>query len=518
MPFTILPTVDTDATVTRFAANSIIQDLKYKTSFQAQDVIWLNDTVTANTTSALGPNEIGMQPIAVGEYIYVDYQDIPSESRTDIRQSERNFPAFFSHHDLGIHAWPVMQETRLEMSIRLRSRSHDTMKQWLARFRRNHNNRNTHDYHTINFNYLVPRNFLAYLYDVHSITQLSVPDPSGPTELSEFLQSSYREGVVKRSNLSGSKKALAVNNEVTRILGVFGDMPQTPERNREEGYSEVAFEYFVDFPKPIGIRVQYQPTIHNARVDSAILQYLDPHVLQEPLIPSLPTTIAEVFDFNRELSQSSVADIGNHVYVDPIDRFHPSRYAKDTLTLLMIPICLDLNDLHALENLESYVNTLDPTLSAVMSILPECLTVDNAHGIHVEAFAVDSQEVKLDIEVDSTLNVRVLEDQEMNPRKRHYIRVSLAKDLSSISDVVVEGLLVSLEAIHLVRYWNNSIQDDGSTGALRQVGVEGQRRYTRHSWDSVVAELPRTSRLFQKFNSVQFHVVNQNTLVARRLT
>lgn len=508
-----LPIEDGFSTITRFAVKSIIEDIKTLTGFAPKDVIWKDGGVAHINAAQTGPKSGEMQ-LESGDYILVDYIERFSEDNTDYRHAAGQFVPIFTNHALGLRLTPIHARSVIEMNITLRSKSYNTMQEWLQRFRLNQSIRSTHNYHNLKYNYTIPDIVIAYLYDCHHLSEQVLPYGKSKKE---FFDAGFTKGLVGRSNLSGSKDALCVNVESKGVLGQFGDMPDEIERERDNAYSEITFNYKLTYDKPTHLTLDYQSIIHNQRVPAEYLKAFYRNTLPVDTQQGARTFSGAV----NTASEYYIKGFLNYadVFYDQYDRWHPSTPLKDTLTLFMGPIQIDLDDTHAIVDLNDLVDLgLSPTILAIMEMYHTDIHNPYAAPFLVELFAVDEVVEMVPLDIDSSLVVRAKPQADIFPRQRHYLRVSMLLDISRMSeDAQVLLRKDPPTALNLLQFWLPELTLDGTPGNLKTLGLPGESNYiiSKPSWVEVLKLIPTVSETYKRYYNFQAYLVQQTNLLSR---
>lgn len=513
MPIVTLPVEDGFATVSRFVANSVVNQLLKITGYKASDVIFSEDGA-ANNYSATTQHEAPPLQLDASDLAIVQYVERFSESNTDYRNALKEFQPVFAHSDLGIFLTPVHAKVDLEMTITLRFKSFDKANQWMNRWKLNQSIRDHHNHHNILYNYTVPSSFIGYLYDAHYLSEQV--EPPGLTRKG-FFETYFTQGIIARKNLSGSKSAIAVNTVQKNCLGTYTSPPEEITRERERSISEVQFTYKLTYERTTHMTLQWQPTIHNQRMPKI---YFD--LFKREDLPADNAQGPRQFSgsVNTATEQYVKGKLNiTDVFFDPFDKWHPRKPLKDTLTLWIAPIQLDKQkpnevlDLTVLQN-----HGLSDLILDVMRLLPECLTVAYGYPFYVEVFAVDSNTESLRTIVDPNLVVSVHDNIDMRLKQRHYLRISMLMDLSKLPPNTVDLLLTNVELTYeLLKFWLPTIQLNGTGCSLKTVGTPGESNYriTYASWTKVLKCIGTTSEAYKRYYDFQAYLVQQTSIKVR---
>lgn len=504
MPFVTLPLSHSEATITRYVANSVIEELRAINPYEVQDVIWVSGGRPLNPSNSHDGRPLQLE---AGDYILVDYTDGPDLEAANALSPRRQNPEIFHDAKLGVRVTPTHQQTRLEMTIRLRSTDRDKLIKWLAGFNRTRTLRGGTNYHQVQYLYVVPDPIIAYIRDIHYLSEQV--HPYGIT-LAEYLKKHAGGKLSRQTMLNGKSDKIAVNIHASGVMGQYGEIPPAPERNTDAAYSEIEFTYTVRYEKPVSLTLEWQPTIHNQRVPKDYIKFFHrPNPVQLP--PGLPdTTTAKLIDIPFPKENAPV------IFVDPVDPWQVPRVREDYQPLMYVPIQLDLTDPFDVLDLKSLVaHGLPQYVLDLLALVPTLADDPYQGAFLVELFAVDHEVTQPGLVINDQLEVRIAPKCHVFPRQRHYLQIAALEDLSRLNDRYLERLRYNPTlCLQLIQLFIPTMTLSGDRGHLKVVG--DPPHVTMDSWSKVLKTIPTTSEYYIRYYMQFFSLVMSLNITVRR--
>lgn len=472
MPRVIIPVDNTDVTITRQIATNIVGQLQFLTKLPDADIIFNSRSeqqITQQTT------EDGTLKLSSKESIIVNYLESYKEETIDPSRNSRSGVPIFSYPELGIYARPIHAKVDLELNIRLRSPSWNTLSNFLSGLRLELSRRAASNSHDLPYEYSLPEPLVGYTANVYDLTE--TVSPIGDT-IQQFIDKHYTTGFMVRNNLSGTRKQAIVSVKNLRCLGRYTEIPKEITTEKEASVSEVAFTYTVSFDKVTHIALDYQEFIHNGRADTRHLRsFID-------TLPAIPIGTEQRLAEDEFLTDSTIVRDIHYLYED---RWIPEYPLRDTTAFLIVPIQLTPADLTDVLDLNLLNDPRLPTeLLNIMARYNGRVTKQFQFPVHVEFYSVGESESSKIITCDGSLNIST--NIPLDLRERHYLRFSLIEPIHLVSLCFMLDNYVDL--LYLLRLYDPTINTADSTNTLETAG--GGAVATTASLNSVIRSFKTT--------------------------
>lgn len=440
MPNAILQIEDSHASITRLITESVMKQVLYYTDIHGAEIIY-NEPLGHGKNAAANSNPDGPTlKLDSKDYLIVNYVERFDTGYVGAFSTADEHLLIFKDTDLGIRAKPLTALATIELEITYRSKSYNTINMWLSRFQRNKLIREPHNYHNLNYNYLIPDVMAAYIYDVYKLIQ-NVAPPDVPITMKDYFNQHYTKGLVTRSNLAGKNNSYAINVESKGQLGYFTSLPEQVSSDKDKLFHEVTFTYVLNYEKPTDIILEYQVFIHNQRIDKVYTPFFKPSDPAPDVHTGLRTFSGGVNTGTERLGwyKLELPDI----FLDKLDTFHPAMPIPRTSTMLIVPIQLDPNDKTLVSNIDDIPSNSYHTLAnTLLKQWYAEATVPYASPFHLELYEVGATERSMPITMD--VNGVIRTNVEMDLRKRHYLRISVLVDLTMCSSAIIRELLKNI--------------------------------------------------------------------------
>ena len=418
----VVPIENTDTTVTRLIAKTVIEQLVFSTEMpEINDILYIQrggNNIMAQTNA---PGEA--LKLDVDNYIQVDYKEEEDGIQFDYNKYQFEYPSIFKASALGVSVTPMHSKVNLEMTFTYKAKSYSDLTTWLHAFSRRLLNAVAMNHHDVLYNYTIPTDVLAYLHQVYTLSETIAP--YGQT-LKQFLQQHFcTNGVVVRQNMNDTKQALAINVKNTGCLGVFTELPGIQETSKEPPISTVSFTYVLSYDRVTSVVLEYQMYIHNQVIDLTFLRkYEDRRLHSNPHAGNRTFTQSVNSVTENSYGLPAYPDAGTNTG----DGWRPDNMPHNTYTSLVLPVQLDLLNLTDMLDLNVLSQFGYPSwLISLMQQYRSKLCAFKNWFVYIDAFEVNAELTALPLVVNSSFHLT--SEVALNPRNRHYIRVSVLTEL-----------------------------------------------------------------------------------------
>lgn len=490
MPKVLIPIDSTAATTSRLIAKTVMSQLLYLADFDVAEIVYQERGGVSRTRT--DNKETNPLRLDFDDYVIVEHTETYKEDTLDPTIYNQAHVPIMDAPKLGIHITPLHSKVELRFNITYRAKSFDKLNKWLSRFRQDRVLREASAYHSINYNYTLPVPLLDYIGRAYAATEAV---GGYGLSLKEFLDNHFTSGLMVRKNLDGSASSTCVNVLNDGCHGRYTAMPEEITTTKEEPVSEVRFEYVLTYDKVIGLVLNYQHYVHNQVLSIAGLQTF----ASKEQTNRLPLTRHGKSGIPIQVtSKSPVHPIDTDIHFDLNDTWSPSTPLPNSECFLIVPVSIDLENPRMLFNLNDIPTEYYPG-QALKLLTPgwDHLTTPYEYPIHLELFAVTDKETRLEISVDSDLNITALKD--MLPRARHYLRFSI---LANLSEGKLENYLNTpdtlLELVHL-RFPKVEMDVDRNHPTITTIG-NGSR-----------VTIPSLMRVLEYYSRMPAKVLTQHT-------
>lgn len=426
MPKIVIPLENTDSTVTRLVAKSVIEALVYSTEMpEITDIIYIQrggKSLSSQTNNNSEPLKLD-----VDNYIQVEYHEINTESYIDVSKYQDEFPAILSIPKVGVAVTPMHNRVDLEMTFTYKSKNYGDLTNWLNAFKRRLLNCEAAGYHDVLYNYSIPDGILAYINQVYQATERVAP--YGIT-LKQFMQRYFAaNGLMVRKNLSNSQQQLAINIKNTGCLGRFTQLPEVQETGREPPISTLTFTYTLTYDRVTALILEYQLYVHNQLLDLKLINpYYDirPHFNQHSghltVSQSVNMVTKDIYGIDN-LSDPNIA---------AIDGWRPRSMYNNLVGKLITPIQLNPNALTEILDINDLVSLGMPQqLITFMLLFKIPIFQLYKWFVYVDLFEVNDKITKIPLLIEPNTTM-IKAGFALDLRNRYYLRLSSNLDLTHI--------------------------------------------------------------------------------------
>lgn len=418
MPTVLVPIDNSDVTISRLIVKSVIEQLMFMTEMTAEDIIYIERG--GKSTSAQIYKDHETLKLDAGNYIKVEYKEVYDPNNVDISRYQPEYLPIFNAPKLGLVITPLHSKTTIEMTITYKSRSYNTISNWLSGFRHMLELSSPSHVHDVMYNYTIPYDVLTYLY--HAYVHIEAIAPYG-VDLGSWVKDHFTDGLMVRHSLNNKNKDLAINVHSTNNIGIYTQLPENIETTLEPPETKITFTYNFTYDKVIELLVEYQKYIHNQTCNyNSLKRYADRRYHKRTSLGHRTFTgSVNVVGESPDIDMSKM-------FFDYEDMWHPKSVPVSTSTILMVPIQLDLPDLVTVLNLhEINLPTILPArLLEIISRYSNCAVSSYKFPIQIYLYEVNDVIGMVPLNMDNTLNITSKLD--LDPRNRYYLRIAIVTD------------------------------------------------------------------------------------------
>lgn len=425
MAHVIIPVNNTDATVTKLAAEHSVRTIMGKLKIPRIEQIKYIPRGDRSNVSPLGNTDNALQ-LDTDKYLIVQYNETFDTDVIDSSASVMEHPPLFVNKAIGVVAVPLYRRVKLEMTISYRSTNYDDLTLWLNEYRSWKQNSVTSMYHDIAYNYTIPSALMEYLNQCYQLTESLAPYGNS---LKTFMLSGFGSvGLNIRKNMIGTKERLVYNGVMERCLGIFTSEPDIVDATKEPPVSVISFTYVLRYERISSVKLIYQKYVHNQVIDLTILNryfshqpFFNQHTAQRTASQNIEDITSSQFNTTPQFIRIPGDD----------DGWVPNQTTRDMEVITITPIRVDpfnkksifsLNDLPEL----GYTQPLTDNIKGYY----QSLLIPYVFFFYIEIFEVNSRTYKIPIEIKPDFNIQSKIDMDL--RSRHYMQISLCMNLSKI--------------------------------------------------------------------------------------
>ena len=530
MPRAIKTLEQESATISKNIVKQIALNFLKTTSFKEEVKYFLTDELEGGTKEVhnLFTKDDSKNIVTpYHNFAFITFTERYVEDAVNIsRWQNKYITDVFSDPEHGITISPKYAVAIVEMTIKLRCRDLTKLKGYLNGFRLRHSLTNASINHTASYDYELPHEFIAFLLDAHGLKEGDFPDGE---DLGTYLKRCFKTGIQKRSNINGESNEIIMVENQSNIIGQVTEEFFYNEKEANDGLFEVNIPYKFEYRKPLALSMVTPAYIRNSRIP---LKYV------KKWIPAKRSTIdAEDPLWNRsgfsldKANQFYIGDGGSRVC--EWDDWFPKVYYKETQTVSIIPAQVNPSDLKEIFDLNTIPEEYVP--ANVINYLSKYHVHQGLYKeslVVLELFEVGLEEKRIIIVFDENLILRSYED--LDPKKRYYLRISLLRDLARYNAKETKALLEAPEdIIELFKLYDPTVylssDKEHAEESLPVVLTNG--RYTEypsvlftpaggaitaHSFTCWLRKLKDTNLLFLRLNPYTGKSVGRFNIIARK--
>jgi hypothetical protein len=234
-----------------------------------------------------------------------------------------------------------------------------------------------------------------------------------------------------------------------------------------------------------------------------------------PYLDRYEAAVTPVYNYNimKDKKDTRFFDADGGMRINPFDNYFPPSTA-DTATVLLSPISVSDADKRDVADLKLFPDGyIPPLVRDYICSYPEEAVVRYRLPFGVDLYEVGREDVKMDITIDNNGIVRSVD--EMDPRKRHYLRIYLLSDISKCDTTHSTELLTNPErTLELFQIYDPEITMGDSTD--NDLVVIGDKQITTNSTINTIKKLPQTNESYRKTRLIGRPTVGSFGLTTRR--
>lgn len=419
MPFVTCPIDDIELTIIRPLTKSVVEDVMKITGVDAE-ITWNDRLGIGNTYSKPLVGNGSDLKFRGSDKIGIDFPTVEDRNEGyEALASMQHQPSIFDHSELGIRIKPLMLPKTMTIDIEFVSNSLNKATRFLNRVRSSMIKKSFHNYHSVLYNYKIPDIYCAYLYNVYQLSH-----EKDTMTLSEWQSKYFTEGLIVRQNQAGKNSSLAVNANVTGVLGIATNVPSEIDSDRDSVTHTVHISYEVEFNVVYALYMEYQITICQQRIMEDIMTTLHtdryPKVNTRRGTPDAQgpmVTLVGSYEWERiDLSE---------IFYDKYDTWHPNaKFSGTRATIMMFPIVIDRNYPRYIDSVHDLGEGVywDALANIIMANREHVTTIDK-YPLTLELYEVYSKTERLSIEISPEGVISALTP--LYDCRRYYLRVAI---------------------------------------------------------------------------------------------
>lgn len=452
MPVMTVSLPDTNVTVTRPVAKTIIEQLMIDTGIPANTkILYPNeDNQLIQPGSALQDKD---QQIGFGHkgHLTIEVKSNFQEDfpyTTAVYQSEN--PFLFSDASLGIYMRPVYSPVKIEISVKFHAQDRNEAERWRNEMRARIATKKDVRLHDVDYYYALPLEFMYMVGELHRLRENKFG--YGQDFAQYFMQHCHKR-ITTITDTGGRNTAVVLKERQGEMQGYF-DFDIAPEEGSREtqgmpGWT-INFTYTCLFNQPIDAVLEYPLVVHQQFIPARIQPDVNrDHPSEWERLPqSGPDSVMAM----RSLEARSRYQTANRFpgYSVPFyDEFIPSIVPTETFRLVTCLARLAASDLGDLFNLGGIPGlTWKPVVLEFMKTEAAFMTQPLMSIFNLTLYEGKLMGGNKGLTIDGDLNIRTQVD--LNPRLVYHVRFSVYTDYSHLHKDAIDRLLEHGEAVLII--------------------------------------------------------------------
>ena len=380
----------------------------------------------ATPEGEIGKPKDSAKPLSNDDHLIVEYTERYVEN--DLLSSvvfRDEYAPLFTDEVLGIKFKPTYAKVLLTLNFTFNFKNRSTVSAVQRKLRMRGGLMHHVQHHDLHYNYQLHNDILNYLYDVHVLRE----NNAGLNEnLSDYLSRCFiKSGIGVRRSLNNKNAALVVMESQAGVVGRFSQELFYNEITESDGVYTMQMEYTLDYHQPLGIVLDYVLFIHNQRIPQ---RYIDSWQPVKVVDPDGEGTRSHFTDRNGHVIGRYYRADGGH-RLDPIDDWFPRNPLKGTVTEVITPIVVDVNNPHSVANLHDFTTEqLTPLVKDYILAYPDLALVPYASPYLVQVFRVSDKEEEVTLTLDTQGNIESV--LPLDVRRRHYLKITRMVDMGKL--------------------------------------------------------------------------------------
>lgn len=485
MPVVTLAVPQSGETVTRYVVKGIVRDIMVDVGLSPDtDVIYKEDIGGPPTTGGT-IDATSKLKLTHDNHVVVRSEELYTENGVITSVLHKpEFPHIFIDKKLGIYIHPAYGIVKNALTIKLYFRDKSSGDKYRRMLRMRGGVRSLVGLHEIRYEYSLPDDILAFLYDAHAMCE----PPSGQTKetLASYLNRCFMGGLGRRTTQSGDSYRLILEEVQGNIVGTHVDEIFYNELVFEDGYYSLEFTYNFEYNQILGFVMHFPNVIHNKLIPKIYRK-----AWAEPIIKDFQSSpiVHRTLSYMPPIWATTVNGIPRSeggYRLDPTDEWDGPKVRSDVLPILLTPVIVDKNEPTMLLNLNEFTaEQLPPDIKDYLSSYPvESLEVNSSPYL-LQAFSVadTTEETTVNIYPDGGIRSTV----PMDAQKRHYLKISALTDLSKLSYKHIVKMLE--DPVKTAKVISNLAPGDAISG----LNIIGNKKITAQSFREVIKNMPTTN-------------------------
>lgn len=510
MPVVTLAVPQSNETVSRYVLRGVINDLMKAVEFPSDTDVIFREEIGGPPTTGGTLNTTADVKLTNDNHVIVSNNETYSEPLivTSVLHKQE-YPYIFMDRDLGIYVKPSYGIVKNAVTVKLNFRD----KSFGDRFRRllriRGGVRTLTNKHEIRYEYTLPDEILAFLFDAYSMME---PNDVGIKEsLPAYLARCFKGGLGRRTTQSGGSSRLMIDEVQGNIIGTYVDEIFYNELSFEDGHWGLEFTYNFEYNMILGMVMEFPNVIHNKRIPKA---YRKAWVAQPPIKDFQSEDIV-----HKTVSYMPPID-NNHVYrfssndnsyrIDPADDWNPKHDVPGVFPAVQAPILVDLADPYFIVNLHDFTpEQLAPDIKEYILRYPVDSLILNATPYFLQVFQVDKQTLETTVVIYPNGDIKSV--LPLSPKKRHFIRISYLTDMSKLSYVHVAKMIEDpVATLNVFKH----LYPEVDTESGEWLKVVGNKKITANSIRATIKKLPTTNREYAKLNETHPKYISNINIIS----
>lgn len=463
MPVVTLAIPQSQDTITRNVVRSVVGDLIVLSNLP-------NDTDVIYTEDLGGPATIGgtinSTPdvrLSQDNHVIIGYEEKYLDTGVLTGHLQRvEYPYIFRDSSIGILIKPTCAVIRMTATVKYVFRDRSSLQKYKRIMRMMHSQGVLANNHTLRYEYSMHDDILAFLYDVYAMRE---PINGVKESYNDYLNRCFNRGLGRRSNQSGTRHRLVLDEMQGNIIGRYEDEMFYNESTAEEGNHSIEFAYTFDYAQVTATVMQYPNVIHNKKIPRA---YRKAWATND--IPDFHETALHTLSALPPLWRFRVGKYYRGVggfKIDPTDEWEPQTRTPNTRSILLSPLMVDETDPTLLVNINDFSAEQLPVeiRDYLLDYPSESLELHKTPYL-IQAFSVGVNEIETTLTMNALGEVRSV--LPLDKLRRHYLRISMMTDLSRLPITHITEMLDNpARTIGVMVFLNDNVVFHGDVPELR---------------------------------------------------
>jgi hypothetical protein len=528
----LVPVGQSDTTIVRRIVRDTVDQLIEKTNFPDATLIFNDESVDSprNLKNMFdGCYDDGGIRTQYKNYVFIEYEDVTTEQGwINSLRTNKKTPSIFHDKEAGIDIYPHYLQHENTITMKFRCNDKSRMDAWLNGLRATDAIRLHLGYIDIGYDYNIPDIYLAFLY---AAWENKSKLPGYDKDLKEYLNSWKSEAFQTRKNLNGTYTQAIAHEAQQNVEGQPEDAMFWNTREIQRGIYEVTLVYKFTYKRATALVMNFPALIYNRFIPSKFVKLLHSNFrLRDDYEYDRPIDFIDNDLRKHEIEYYYRGDGGSRMV--PWDDWFPKEPVKETQTVTLFPVNVDLSNLHDVCNLNDVPDKYLPAgYKAYAASEWQTINLQGTGLLRIEMYEVGETENFNFIKVDQDLNMTT--SRPMDPTKRNYLRIGLARDITDIHPDSLRRLLEKPDdAMQIFKLYDSTVEliDDASEWEER-VGYDmepGRDKsipsllllscdsITDYSFTRWARKLDDTAGWFVNLQSRRMRTVGQYNISARR--